>query len=222
MGNVLLGVPGGPEAAGAPRDACGGAGPLCCQIWNDFMNRSGEEQERVLLYLEEEARKKHERKLPVKNKEKWKGAGWESLSLPSLACALGRELFPEGRILLPAAVTVLRSPLGCRWEGSGPADPIVDWGELMGGWQWLWWPAGSLGLSGTSAGPQTPSEPLLSSLRGRRAPCLHAQGVLPAHQPPPALHPEAGQDPHGEPGAGGLGQGPGTRPGAVPEPTDRR
>uniref|UniRef100_A0A8C9FDR8 R3H domain containing 4 n=1 Tax=Pavo cristatus TaxID=9049 RepID=A0A8C9FDR8_PAVCR len=42
------------------------------EIWNDFMNRSGEEQERVLLYLEEEARKKHKRKLPLKNKEKWK------------------------------------------------------------------------------------------------------------------------------------------------------
>ncbi|NXP75922.1 R3HD4 protein, partial [Ramphastos sulfuratus] len=42
------------------------------EIWNDFMNRSGEEQERVLLYLEEEARKKHRRKLPVKNEEKWK------------------------------------------------------------------------------------------------------------------------------------------------------
>ncbi|KFV75523.1 R3H domain-containing protein 4, partial [Struthio camelus australis] len=42
------------------------------EIWNDFMNRSGEEQERVLLYLEEEARKKHERKLPVKNEDKWK------------------------------------------------------------------------------------------------------------------------------------------------------
>lgn len=81
----LLGVPGGPEAAGAPRDACGGAGPLCCQIWNDFMNRSGEEQERVLLYLEEEARKKQERKLPVKNKEKWKGAGGGE-PLPSLPC----------------------------------------------------------------------------------------------------------------------------------------
>lgn len=39
------------------------------------MNRSGEEQERVLLYLEEEARKKHKRKLPVKNEEQWKGAG---------------------------------------------------------------------------------------------------------------------------------------------------
>lgn len=39
------------------------------------MNRSGEEQERVLLYLEEEAGKKHKRKLPLKNKEKWKGAG---------------------------------------------------------------------------------------------------------------------------------------------------
>ncbi|NXY92723.1 R3HD4 protein, partial [Alcedo cyanopectus] len=42
------------------------------EIWNDFMNRSGEEQERVLLYLEEEARKKHRRKLPVKNKDNWR------------------------------------------------------------------------------------------------------------------------------------------------------
>ncbi|XP_053906414.1 R3H domain-containing protein 4 isoform X1 [Cuculus canorus] len=41
------------------------------EIWNDFMNRSGEEQERVLLYLEEEARKKHKRK-PIKNEDKWK------------------------------------------------------------------------------------------------------------------------------------------------------
>ncbi|KAM9516161.1 R3H domain-containing protein 4 isoform 2-T2 [Guaruba guarouba] len=42
------------------------------EIWNDFMNRSGEEQERVLLYLEEEAGKKHRRKLPVKSEDKWK------------------------------------------------------------------------------------------------------------------------------------------------------
>lgn len=49
------------------------------------MNRSGEEQERVLLYLEEEARKKHRRKLPVKNEEKWKGAGrghWVGMASP--------------------------------------------------------------------------------------------------------------------------------------------
>ncbi|KFV61657.1 R3H domain-containing protein 4, partial [Dryobates pubescens] len=55
------------------------------EIWNDFMNRSGEEQERVLLYLEEEARKKHRRKLPVKNEEKWKGAGrghWVGMASP--------------------------------------------------------------------------------------------------------------------------------------------
>ncbi|NXG63407.1 R3HD4 protein, partial [Hemiprocne comata] len=42
------------------------------EIWNDFMNRSGEEQERVLLYLEEEAGKKHRRKLPGKSEDKWK------------------------------------------------------------------------------------------------------------------------------------------------------
>lgn len=127
----------------------------------------------------------------------------------------------EGSSSPRATSCSLQCSRGCR-EGSGPTDPVVDRGELMGGWRWLRWPAGSWGVSGTSAGPRTPSEPLLSSLRGRRAPCLHAQGVLPAHQPPPALHPEAGQDPHGEPGAGGLGQGLGTRPGAVPEPTDWR
>ncbi|KGL89189.1 R3H domain-containing protein 4, partial [Charadrius vociferus] len=53
------------------------------EIWNDFMNRSGEEQERVLLYLEEEARKKHKRKLPGKNEDKWKdalpGSCWQEL-----------------------------------------------------------------------------------------------------------------------------------------------
>ncbi|XP_075758742.1 R3H domain-containing protein 4 isoform X1 [Pelodiscus sinensis] len=42
------------------------------EIWNDFMNRSGEEQERVLLFLEEEAKKKHKRKLPVKAEDKRK------------------------------------------------------------------------------------------------------------------------------------------------------
>lgn len=83
-----------------------GPGGLCCQIWNDFMNRSGEEQERVLLYLEEEARKKHKRKLPIKNEDKWKGAGrgcwvgrtspfpplhvfWEGCSSPrAVSCSL--------------------------------------------------------------------------------------------------------------------------------------
>ncbi|XP_007434704.1 R3H domain-containing protein 4 [Python bivittatus] len=42
------------------------------KIWNDFMNRSGEEQERVLLYLEEEASKKTKNKLPDKAEIKWK------------------------------------------------------------------------------------------------------------------------------------------------------
>lgn len=37
------------------------------------MNRSGEEQERVLFYLEEEAAKKRKNKLPDKEEIKWKG-----------------------------------------------------------------------------------------------------------------------------------------------------
>ncbi|KFU92774.1 R3H domain-containing protein 4, partial [Chaetura pelagica] len=59
------------------------------EIWNDFMNRSGEEQERVLLYLEEEAGKKHRRKLPGKSEDKWKGAGrrrWVGRASPLSVC----------------------------------------------------------------------------------------------------------------------------------------
>ncbi|KFR01471.1 R3H domain-containing protein 4, partial [Nipponia nippon] len=52
------------------------------EIWNDFMNRSGEEQERVLLYLEEEARKKHKRKLPIKNEDKRR----EARGFPGCRC----------------------------------------------------------------------------------------------------------------------------------------
>lgn len=85
-------------------------GGLCCQIWNDFMNRSGEEQERVLLYLEEEARKKHKRKLPVKNEDKWKGAGrgrWVGRASPFPPL----PVFWEGRSSPSAASCSLRHPL---------------------------------------------------------------------------------------------------------------
>ncbi|ETE68975.1 hypothetical protein L345_05225 [Ophiophagus hannah] len=50
------------------------------KIWNDFMNRSGEEQERVLLYLEEEASKKPKNKLPDKTEETLEGLEEELLA----------------------------------------------------------------------------------------------------------------------------------------------
>ncbi|XP_051828090.1 R3H domain-containing protein 4 isoform X3 [Antechinus flavipes] len=52
------------------------------EIWSDFMNRSGEEQERVLLYLEEEATKKQKRKVPAKNEDNRK----EDPSYTAQAC----------------------------------------------------------------------------------------------------------------------------------------
>ncbi|XP_066551439.1 R3H domain-containing protein 4 [Amia ocellicauda] len=40
------------------------------QFWNDFMNRSGEEQEKLLVFLEEEAkRSRHDAKLPKGEKD---------------------------------------------------------------------------------------------------------------------------------------------------------
>ncbi|XP_030744127.2 R3H domain-containing protein 4 [Echinops telfairi] len=45
-----------PAAPGIFAEACNNE--TYVKVWNDFMNRSGEEQERVLHYLEEEARSK--------------------------------------------------------------------------------------------------------------------------------------------------------------------
>uniref|UniRef100_A0A8I5MWX1 R3H domain containing 4 n=1 Tax=Papio anubis TaxID=9555 RepID=A0A8I5MWX1_PAPAN len=40
------------------------------QVWNDFMNRSGEEQERVLRYLEDEGRSKTRRRGPGRGEDR--------------------------------------------------------------------------------------------------------------------------------------------------------
>ncbi|XP_077187781.1 R3H domain-containing protein 4 isoform X2 [Paroedura picta] len=42
------------------------------RIWNDFVNRSGEEQERVISYLEEKATKKQRQKLAGRAEDNWK------------------------------------------------------------------------------------------------------------------------------------------------------
>lgn len=44
------------------------------QVWNDFMNRSGEEQERVLRYLEDEGRSKTRRRGPGRGEDRRRGA----------------------------------------------------------------------------------------------------------------------------------------------------
>lgn len=53
-----------------------GASGLACipvfQVWNDFMNRSGEEQERVLRYLEDEDQGKRRRR-PGRGEDRRRG-----------------------------------------------------------------------------------------------------------------------------------------------------
>ncbi|XP_037679724.1 R3H domain-containing protein 4 [Choloepus didactylus] len=51
-----------PAAPGIFAEACSNA--TYVEVWNDFMNRSGEEQERVLRYLEDEAKSKPRRRAP--------------------------------------------------------------------------------------------------------------------------------------------------------------
>ncbi|XP_011928194.1 PREDICTED: R3H domain-containing protein 4 isoform X1 [Cercocebus atys] len=51
-----------PASPGIFAEACNNA--TYVEVWNDFMNRSGEEQERVLRYLEDEGRSKTRRRGP--------------------------------------------------------------------------------------------------------------------------------------------------------------
>lgn len=60
--------------------------PPLFQVWNDFMNRSGEEQERVLQYLEDEGKSKARRRGPNRGEDRRRGAaclgwigGWPSM-----------------------------------------------------------------------------------------------------------------------------------------------
>ncbi|KAF6307001.1 R3H domain containing 4 [Rhinolophus ferrumequinum] len=60
-----------PAAPGVFAEACNNE--TYVEVWNDFMNRSGEEQERVLRYLEDEGRSKARRKGPNRGEDRRKG-----------------------------------------------------------------------------------------------------------------------------------------------------
>lgn len=57
-----------PAAPGIFAEACNNENYV--EIWNDFMNRSGEEQERVLRYLEDETKSKARRRGPNRGEER--------------------------------------------------------------------------------------------------------------------------------------------------------
>ncbi|XP_075062086.1 R3H domain-containing protein 4 isoform X1 [Mixophyes fleayi] len=72
------------------------------EIWNDFMNRSGEEQEKVLLYLEHEVRRPRERVSKGKDKRTEHPAYtpeecYQRISR-SLRCTLKRRQIPMGTL----------------------------------------------------------------------------------------------------------------------------
>ncbi|XP_054958967.1 R3H domain-containing protein 4 isoform X3 [Pan paniscus] len=60
-----------PASPGIFAEACNNA--TYVEVWNDFMNRSGEEQERVLRYLEDEGRSKARRRGPGRGEDRRRG-----------------------------------------------------------------------------------------------------------------------------------------------------
>ncbi|XP_077331775.1 R3H domain-containing protein 4 isoform X2 [Lithobates pipiens] len=72
------------------------------EIWNEFMNRSGEEQEKVLLYLEQEVRRPRERINKLKDKRTEHPAYtaeecYQRINR-SLRCTLKRRQIPMGTL----------------------------------------------------------------------------------------------------------------------------
>ncbi|KAG8594583.1 hypothetical protein GDO81_001259 [Engystomops pustulosus] len=72
------------------------------EIWNDFMNRSGEEQEKVLVYLEKEVRKPREKANKCKDKRiehpAYSPEECYQRIQRSLRCTLKRRQIPMGTL----------------------------------------------------------------------------------------------------------------------------
>ncbi|XP_032250442.1 R3H domain-containing protein 4 [Phoca vitulina] len=87
-----------PAAPGIFAEAC--SNETYMEVWNDFMNRSGEEQERVLRYLEDEGKSKTRRRGPGRGEDRRRGVGLD-----------GRQPWARGLGSL-STVSRLASPLG--------------------------------------------------------------------------------------------------------------
>ncbi|XP_053437545.1 R3H domain-containing protein 4 isoform X1 [Nycticebus coucang] len=74
-----------PAAPGIFAEACNNA--TYVEVWNDFMNRSGEEQERVLRYLEDESKSKARRRGPARGEDRQRGG--HGLGAPTTAAPHG-------------------------------------------------------------------------------------------------------------------------------------
>ena len=84
------------------------------QVWNDFMNRSGEEQERVLRYLENEGKSKARRRGPARGEDRRRGGPGSGLGV------WGRGM--------------MGGPAWCVGAGPGQVgrSPVCGWGRAGG------------------------------------------------------------------------------------------
>lgn len=133
------------------------------------MNRSGEEQERVLRYLEDQGKNKARRRGPSRGEDRRRGA----LTWGLRAWRGGRG--GDSRRNLVGGTW----PVGGAWVGRGQS-----------GGRSLAWRQGPPFAPASTSLPRT-----LGSCRG---PSLHPQRVLPAHQPASASRPQTEPHPHGE------------------------
>uniref|UniRef100_A0A8C9LYP3 R3H domain containing 4 n=1 Tax=Piliocolobus tephrosceles TaxID=591936 RepID=A0A8C9LYP3_9PRIM len=121
-----------PASPGIFAEACSNATYM--EVWNDFMNRSGEEQERVLRYLEDEGRSKTRRRGPGRGEDRRRGAGQPGAVVGWARTWMGRGLggwgWDGGRIWMGMGVAWSGLSLVCGW-GQG-----MDGGGAWGGWGW--------------------------------------------------------------------------------------
>nr|XP_045234838.1 R3H domain-containing protein 4 isoform X1 [Macaca fascicularis] len=145
-----------PASPGIFAEACNNA--TYVEVWNDFMNRSGEEQERVLRYLEDEGRSKTRRRGPGRGEDRRRGEAKAQMGVVFLGWAwsgrwAGPERAPQD---CPVPRLLQRTPPIRPVSASSASAGVCEPYSSAAASPWKRWRPGRSGCFGSSPCPPRP------------------------------------------------------------------
>ncbi|XP_023048512.1 R3H domain-containing protein 4 isoform X2 [Piliocolobus tephrosceles] len=128
------------------------------KVWNDFMNRSGEEQERVLRYLEDEGRSKTRRRGPGRGEDRRRGEAKAQMGVVFLGWAWSGRWAGPGPAAQDCPIPPLlqRTPPIRPVSASSASAGVCEPSSSAAASPWKRWRPGRSGCFGSSPCPPRP------------------------------------------------------------------
>ncbi|XP_023048518.1 R3H domain-containing protein 4 isoform X7 [Piliocolobus tephrosceles] len=145
-----------PASPGIFAEACSNATYM--EVWNDFMNRSGEEQERVLRYLEDEGRSKTRRRGPGRGEDRRRGEAKAQMGVVFLGWAWSGRWAGPGPAAQDCPIPPLlqRTPPIRPVSASSASAGVCEPSSSAAASPWKRWRPGRSGCFGSSPCPPRP------------------------------------------------------------------